>query len=128
MKAMKRLPSITILDWFAIAVSAAAVALFSWFAYTGHVLSDTVVIQVSGEKWLYPLDVNRRQAVPGPLGDTIVVIEDGRARVEESPCRNKLCIHMPPISKPGQWIACLPNTVFVSIKGRDDQETDQVAY
>ena len=60
--------------------------------------------------------------------DTIVVISGGKAFVEDSPCPDKLCVHMPAISKPGQWIACMPNRVFLRVRGSDAQKIDDVSY
>jgi hypothetical protein len=119
---------LTILDWCALAVSVAVVGGFSWFAYARSVLPDRLVIEASGSTWIYPLDVDRREPVHGPLGDTIVVIKAGKAFVEDSPCKNKLCVHMPPISAPGQWIACLPNGVFLRVEGKQERETDETSY
>jgi hypothetical protein len=66
--------------------------------------------------------------VKGPIGDTVVVIRDGKAFVEDSPCPDKLCVHMPAISQAGQWIACLPNKVFVRVRGTSEQGIDQLSY
>jgi hypothetical protein len=66
--------------------------------------------------------------VKGPLGETVVVISGGKARVEDSPCPDKLCVHMPAISKPGQWIACLPNRVFVRVRGSSGEKIDDLSY
>jgi hypothetical protein len=65
--------------------------------------------------------------VPGPLGDTVVVIENGSVRVVSSPCPEKICIKTGRISKPGQWIACLPNKVFISIRGRRSEQPDAIS-
>jgi hypothetical protein len=35
---------------------------------------------------------------------------------------------MPAISQPGQWIACLPNRVFVRVKGNNGQKIDEISY
>jgi hypothetical protein len=32
------------------------------------------------------------------------------------------------ISRPGQWIACLPNRVFVEIRGRSREQVDAFSY
>ncbi len=101
---------------------------FSLYAYGGRNTAGDVVIEASGSQWIYPLDVDRREAVPGPLGKTIVVIGGGKAWVEDSPCPDKLCVHMPAISRPGQWIACLPNRVFVRVRGSSDQSVDIISY
>ena len=68
----------------------------------------SIVIEASGSTWIYPLDTDRVEKIRGPLGDTVVHLQGGRAVVEDSPCPDKLCVRMPAISQPGQWIACLP--------------------
>jgi hypothetical protein len=115
-------------DYLAISLSLLAVGGFSLYAYAGQSKTGDVVIEASGVQWIYPLNVDRTEPVKGPLGDTIVVIKDGKAFVQDSPCPDKLCVHMPPISKPGQWIACLPNRVFVRVRGTSDQNIDELSY
>ena len=116
------------LDYIAIALSLAIVAVSAVYAYSGRNKSGDVVIQASGTQWIYPLSADRRVTVTGPIGATIVVIKDGKAFVEDSPCPDKLCVHMPAISQPGQWIACLPNKVFVRVRGNSEQGIDQLSY
>ena len=81
----------------------------------------------AGQQWIYPLDGEVTLRIPGPLGDTMVVIEDGTVRVTSSPCPEKICIKTGRISKPGQWIACLPNRVFISIRGRRSEQPDAIS-
>jgi hypothetical protein len=66
---------------------------------------------------LYPLDSVDTLVVPGPLGDTIVGINGGEARIVSSPCRNQICVAMPPVRRHGQWTACLPNQVMIGVDG-----------
>jgi hypothetical protein len=115
-------------DFLAVLVSLLVIGGFSLYAYGGKSTSGDVVIEASGTQWIYPLSVDRREAVHGPLGDTIVVIKGGKAWVEDSPCPDKLCVHMPPVSRPGQWIACLPNRVFVRVRGTSDQTVDSISW
>lgn len=79
------------------------------------------------QQWIFPLDAQTTLRVPGPLGETVVVIEEGSARVVSSPCTEKICIKTGRISKPGQWIACLPNRVFISIRGRRSEQPDAIS-
>jgi len=65
----------------------------------------------------YALHEDRVIEVEGPLGLTRVVIEDGRAWVEDSPCRDKVCVRMGKVSRPGEEAICLPNRVIVQMKG-----------
>ncbi len=115
-------------DYAAVLVSVLVIGGFSLYAYAGRTGSGDVIVEASGAQWIYPLSVDRREAVSGPLGDTIVVINGGKAWVEDSPCPDKLCMHMPAISRPGEWIACLPNRVFVRVRGTSDQSVDIISY
>jgi hypothetical protein len=83
--------------------------------------------QGAEQQWIYPLDAEVTLRVPGPLGETVVVIEDGAVRVISSPCPEKICVKTGRISKPGQWIACLPNRVFISIQGRRSEQPDAIS-
>jgi hypothetical protein len=118
----------TPLDFLAILVSLLVVGAFSLAAYGGRDSAQDVVIEASGSRWIYPLDVDRQERVEGPLGETVVMIKGGKASVEDSPCPDKLCVHMPAISEPGQWIACLPNRVFVRVRGGSGQDVDELSY
>jgi len=91
-------------------------------------------IEVRGpsQEWIFPLDSRQTLAVAGPLGETIVEISAGSVRVLDSPCPEKICIKTGSIEGPGQTIACLPNRVFVVIRGRalgpDGEQIDAFSY
>ena len=74
------------------------------------------VIQGKDGSWVYPVNQTVTMDIPGPLGKTTVVLKDGKAHVVSSPCANQTCVGSPSIQKKGQWIACLPNAVFVRIE------------
>ena len=86
------------------------------------------MIEASGTKWIYPLREDREIRVDGPLGEELIVIRSGEAFVETSPCPNKLCILQGKISRPGQWIACLPNRVFLHVSGKEENPVDRTSY
>ena len=73
------------------------------------------------------LDSEATVHVPGPLGDTVVAIRDGAVEVLSSPCPEKICIKTGKVSKPGQWIACLPNKVFVAVQGKRHEQPDAIS-
>ena len=66
---------------------------------------------------MYDVEIDRVVEVQGPAGITRVVIEDGKAWVEDSDCREKICIKMGKLERPGEEAVCLPNRVIVQMKG-----------
>jgi hypothetical protein len=66
--------------------------------------------------------------VNGPLGNTVIRIHGNQAWIDSSPCKNKICVAMGHVKSNGDWVACLPNNVFLIIKGNNDiQKTTDAA-
>lgn len=78
---------------------------------------NRIVIKGEGATWVFPQDRAEMVSVPGPLGDTMVEVRDRRVRVLASPCGNQTCVAAGTIQSHGQWLACLPNKVLISIEG-----------
>ncbi len=76
-----------------------------------------MIIIVNGEKiGDMPLNnVKREIVMQGLKGPFTFVIEDGKARMKDSSCHNKLCIKMGWISQEGQVVCCIPNRVVLKI-------------
>jgi hypothetical protein len=108
---------VKLLDIAIIAASAALVAASAARAYAPGSGEPRAVVEGPGGEWIYPLNEDRVIEVAGPLGDTIVGIEDGRARILDSPCPNKTCVASGSLSRAGQWAACLPNEVLLRVEG-----------
>lgn len=90
-----------------------------------------VAVETSETVYYLPLSEDGELRLHGPIGDTIVTVENGAARVSASDCRDKTCITMGTISRQSAWIACLPNKVFLRIvsRGRESgMEVDAGAY
>jgi hypothetical protein len=115
------------LDIAAIVISLAVVAAFSIGAYRGGDAGQ-VVVDASGTRYRFPITTDRVERFAGPLGDTVVRIEDGTARVIDSPCPDKICVAAGSISRTGQFIACLPNRVSIALEGQDAPTTDGTAF
>ncbi|MGA2545163.1 MAG: NusG domain II-containing protein [Rectinemataceae bacterium] len=113
-----------------IAIAAVGVIAFTAVvAYGPGGGQASAVLTGKGGEWVYPLSVDRVIRVAGPLGDTIVEIQNGAIRIKDSPCPNKTCIAAGSIERTGQWLACLPNQVMVRIEGRRaDAGVDASAY
>jgi hypothetical protein len=110
------------LDLAIFAVALATVIFVSLRIYSDS--GDILYVHITGEtgEWIEALGANKEIEVPGPLGITHVHMENGTVSVSDSPCDNKLCIGMGGIRLKHQWVACLPNNVFVRITGRTSSE------
>ena len=116
-------------DYIIIILSVALVAVLSVRIYSGRDEEAVLHITTPESESVYPLDRDIEIEVEGAIGSALVIISGGTAHIEESPCENKLCILAGEISKPGQWAACMPNRVFISIEGgSDDSEIDVLSY
>lgn len=111
-------------DFVALLFALACIAGITLFSYGNGNGEYRVHIRSHNKHWYYPLDAEETLSVPGPIGETTVVLNGGTVRITASPCRDKICITMGPISKPGAWIACMPNRVFVRITGEPEEGTD----
>jgi hypothetical protein len=116
------------LDFLVIGVSLALTVFSAFVIYGKPQAARQVTIQGGGGVWVFPLDAEETVTVPGPLGDTVVEIRDRRAQVISSPCDNQTCVAAGHIDANGEWVACLPNKVFVIIEGTyDDNGTVDTA-
>jgi hypothetical protein len=103
---------------FGILIPALGAVLVSFFAvYSGAGAQYIIHLKGEGGEWVFPEDAAETVTVSGPLGDTLVEIQNGAARVISSPCANQTCVAAGRIHSPGQWAACLPNKVMVFIGG-----------
>lgn len=91
-------------------------------------LADRAIIRQGGEVFA-TLDLHRRQAldVPGPLGNTSIQIEPGRARVAADPGPRQYCVRQGWLSQPGAIAICAPNRVSLEIQGRT-KAYDSLSY
>ena len=55
--------------------------------------------------------------IEGPLGSTVIKIENGKARIQASPCNKKYWVHQGWINKVNEVIVCIPNQIHLSIVG-----------
>lgn len=96
-----------------------------------------VIIQVNNQEFRrIPLSqVSGVVTVDVPAGDghraAVEVASDGRARIKESDCPDKVCVRTGWIAHPGQVIVCLPNRIVVRVEGGSEDagsSLDGIAY
>ncbi len=108
------------------AVIVAAVALvallgFVLVRYGGHG-GEQVVIETAGQVPVtYDLAVPTVVTVAGENGISLTItIENGRVRVTESGCPDRVCVHTGWLSRGGQSAVCVPAGVTVRVVGGDN--------
>ena len=89
--------------------------------------ASTVRFVIQGKKgtWIYPVNQTVCLDAEGPLGTTVIELRDGSAQVVSSPCTNQICVTSGAIHRRGQWIACLPNAVFVRVEAQGGNEAER---
>lgn len=75
------------------------------------------VIKVKDAEYIYPLNQSRELEFEGELDKAHLIIHDGCIEFVQSPCRDKVCIHMGQARKEGDFLACLPNRIIVTVEG-----------
>ena len=107
----------------AILVAALLIVLFMLLTKKeGSVVSVEVDGRVVAE---YPLDEDGEFPLNG--GTNLLVIEGGRAHIENSSCPDHVCERSGRISHVGETIVCLPNRVTVTVKGDSEGGVDLVS-
>jgi hypothetical protein len=102
---MKKKVPIKGLDIVMILLALGLTGVSAFAAYIKPSNTTQVLISGSAQEWVFPLDADERVAVAGPLGDTIVRIQDNQAWVESSPCTNQVCVAAGHVNAQGDWVA-----------------------
>lgn len=109
-------------DFVILILNIAVIVLLSFYVYSENRGEATVLIEAEGDEWIFPLGEDRIEHIHGIMGDTIVEISDGRVRIADSPCPDKLCVQMGWLENNNDWAACLPNGVFILVEGETEHE------
>jgi hypothetical protein len=94
--------------------------LFSWSFGSSEGGERLLIVSQEGKRYV-SLHENREILVEGPIGINRVVIRDGEAWVADAPCKDKICITMGKVKRPGDQVVCLPNHVIIEVVGGGGQ-------
>jgi hypothetical protein len=119
---------VKLFDYVSVLVAVGVVGGFAVVAFSKSEPGAIVRIQADDREFVYSLDEPTRFAVDGPLGSTEIEIDGNRVRVIDSPCRDKICVSGGWISQSGQWVACLPNRVFLRVDAAVDGDLDAQTF
>lgn len=114
-------------DLILLVVLLAVAALgFYFFYFRNRPQGDQVQITIDGTVYgTYSLSREQEIQIPDASGTTtnVLSIKDGKAKMIEANCPDKLCEYQNAISKSGESIICLPNKVVVTVTGEQDDDT-----
>jgi hypothetical protein len=114
-------------DWLLILLGAVLVGVSFPLFWQGG-LADRAIVRQNGQVFAeVDLRSSRQLAVPGPLGQTLIAIEPGRARVLSDPGPRQYCVRQGWLMRPGEIAICAPNRVSVQISGRT-KVYDSISY
>lgn len=71
---------------------------------------DTLIVKTEDGEYAYSLRDDGIHSFSGPLGETVIEIKDGKARVIDSPCSGKDCIRQGFSS----YLCCMPNRIIAA--------------
>lgn len=116
--------NITVLDIVLLSI----ICIFSivLFVFVAQNTEGTMQVKITTEQgdFIYPLNKDKNLAFEGPVGTTSIKIFDSKVDVLQSPGRKQICVNAKYIEKNGQWLACLPNKVFLRILGGEQNRTN----
>lgn len=104
-------------DWLTL-IAALSFTLWSFIVLWQTDRAEKAIVrgggQIVGE---FPLSQNRSIAVQGPLGASLIVIHERRARVAQDPSPRQYCVKQGWLKRQGEMAVCLPNQVSVELVG-----------
>ena len=100
---------------------------FSAFGSEGRILRVQCGEKIYAEYNLDALDEDIMLNLDGKAGGIKLFVSNDNVYVTDADCGDKLCLDKL-ISKSGQFIACLPNKILISIVSSKEQGVDTVAY
>ena len=102
-----------------------ALALFLWLTrQAGGIVS----IQMDGKVVMeLPLDEDRSLVLGEGEHTNTLVIKDGKARVVEASCPDRICVGHGAIQYAGESIVCLPHKLVITVQGGPSPDIDGTA-
>ena len=106
-------------DWLLLLAGGSLVAfLFIHYLFSAA-SGKEVTIRTPTASLRFELGADRTVLVEGPIGRTKIIIEGGMVWVDDSPCRDRVCVQMGKKKRAGEQIICLPNRVVVEVVGNE---------
>ena len=117
MKAFRPLDFVLLLVFLAVCAWA-IVAVTS----RGKQSAPLLIVNSPDGEYVYPLAKDREISVLGAIGNSVLVIKDGKAFFKDSPCPNKTCVQTGELTRNNDWAACLPNQVIIHVEASGEKD------
>jgi hypothetical protein len=114
------------IDIVVIGFALALTIVFSLLIYIPGSSKVEFLIEAPEQSWVYPNNAETLVEIEGAIGVSVAEIHGGSIRIISSPCANQTCVAAGDISREGQWIACLPNQVFIHVEGRNESDDNGI--
>jgi hypothetical protein len=104
-------------DWLTMLLGATGVTLLTIHIWNGE-RADKAIIR-SGGKIFREVGLARNQQIEvhGPLGISIISIQNRKARIASDPSPRQYCVRQGWLQQAGEIALCLPNQVSVELVG-----------
>jgi hypothetical protein len=104
-------------DWLTLLLGSIFVVLLALKLWSGD-FADKAVIRSGGKIFReVPLSRDQQIEVRGPLGISIVSIQQRKARISSDPSPRQYCVRQGWLKQAGEIALCLPNQVSVELTG-----------
>ena len=104
-------------DWLTFLLGSIFVVLLAFILWSGD-LADKAIIRGGGKIFReVPLSRDQKIEVPGPLGISIIAIQNRKARIASDPSPRQYCVRQGWLQQAGEIALCLPNQVSVELTG-----------
>lgn len=114
-------------DWLVAVCGATLCAVSFPLAWQGG-YAEKAVVKRGGEIFAeLDLSQKRHVEVPGPLGTTVIAVDQGRVRVVSDPGPHQYCVRQGWLERAGEIAICAPNQVSVQIVG-GKEAYDSLSY
>ena len=108
-------------DWLTILFGSICVVMLTLKLWSSD-LADKAIIRSGGKIFReVPLSSDQQIEVRGPLGISIVTIQNRKARIASDPSPRQYCVRQGWLQQAGEIALCLPNQVSVELVGSKKQ-------
>lgn len=119
-------------DWLIIIVVIFIAGII--YLYDRHteeaIIGEKLNVEIYFDGELYDqvsLDEYKEIIIETELGINVIEVNKGKVKMIEADCPDHVCINSGSISRPNQYIICLPNKVHVNITGEMEDELDAIS-